>query len=167
METMGVGAAVPALELEVEDAEGNRHDLQAELAGGPALVGIYKCSCQASKTIFPFLERLHQRYAGDGLRVFGVAQDSANVTRSFARRQGITFPIVLEPEGYPISRAFGIAATPTVFLLRPDGTVGFTTMGFFKEPVNELGDAVAAAVGREPQPLVTDEDHDVPIFVPG
>ena len=167
MATLEVGERVPELELRLEDADGTRHDLNAAITAGPVLLGIYKSSCQASKTMFPFLERLHRRYADDGLQVFGVAQDSANITRSFARRLGLSFPILIEGDAYPVSRALDIAATPTVFLIGQDGSVAFTTMGFFKQPVNELGDAVAAMVGREPEPLVTDEDDDVPIFVPG
>ena len=165
--TIEVGQLAPVPEAPVEDTEGTPRDLRTALAAGLVVLGIYKSSCQASKTMFPFLERLHRRFAGDGLTVIGVAQDSPTVTRSFARRLELSFPILIEPEGYPISSAFDIAATPTVFLIRPDGTVGFTTMGFFKEPVNELGAATAAAVARNAPPLFTDEDTDVPIFVPG
>jgi peroxiredoxin len=167
MATVDVGQQAPIPDGTLEDAEGASHDLRAALGRGPILLGLYKSSCQASKTMFPFLERLHRRYGGDGLSVYGVSQDSANVTRSFARRLELSFPILIEGEGYPLSAAFGITATPTVFLLAPDGTVTATTMGFFKGPVNELGDAAAAAVGREPAPLVTEEDAGVPVFVPG
>jgi peroxiredoxin len=153
------------LDFTLNDAEGERHDLAA--LAGPVLYGIYKCSCVASKSIFPFLERLYQRYRGDGLTVLGVAQDSANVTRSFARRLGITFPILIEGDTYPVSSAFDIFATPTVYLLTPDRTVAYTTMGFFKAMLDELGDAVAAVVDRPPEPLVTAADADVPLFVPG
>jgi peroxiredoxin len=159
------GAAAPKLDLTVEDATGERHDLGA--LTGPVLYGLYKSSCQASKSMFPILERLHERYGKDGLTVLGVAQDSPNVTRSFARRYGITFPILIEGEEYPISRAFDIAATPTVYLVKPDGTVAYTTMGFFKGMLDQLGDAVAAAVGRDPEPLITEADSDIPLFVPG
>ncbi len=165
--TIEVGQMAPVPGAPVEDADGTPRDLRAALAAGPVVLGIYKSSCQASKTMFPFLERLHRRFAGDGLSVIGVAQDSPTVTRSFARRLDLSFPILIEPEGYPISTAFDIAATPTVFLIQPDGTVAFTTMGFFKEPVNALGTAAAVAVGREAPPLFSDEDTDVPIFVPG
>lgn len=167
MATIEVGQRAPALELRLEDAEGTPRELRAAFERGPLLLGLYKSSCQASKTMFPFLERLHRRYGGDGLTVLGVSQDSANVTRSFARRLDLSIPILIEPDGYPVSVAFGITATPTVFLIGQDGSVIFTTMGFFKGPVNELGDAVAAAVGREPEPLMTDEDATVPVFVPG
>ena len=66
------------------------------LAKGPVLIGIYKSSCQASKAMFPFLQRLADRYGDKGLSVFGIAQDSANITRSFARRLDLTFPILVE-----------------------------------------------------------------------
>ena len=165
--TIEVGAKAPRLDEPLVDAEGQTHVVADALAGGPVLLGIYKSSCQASKTMLPFLERLRQRHAGTPLTVLGVSQDSANITRSFARRYGLAYPILIEPEGFPVSQAFDIAATPTVYLLQPDGTVAFTTMGFFKEPVNELGAAVAAALGVESSPLVTDADADVPFFVPG
>jgi len=117
--------------------------------------------------MFPFLERLHERHGADGLTVLGVSQDSANITRSFARRYGVTFPLLLEGDGYPISRAFDIVATPTVFLIEPDGTVAYATMGFMKPALDALGDAVADALDKPHQVLVTPNDADVPMFVPG
>ena len=162
-----VGAAAPPLDQTFEDAEGNARVPGATLAQRPLLLGLYKSSCQASKTFFPFLERLHERYSGDGLTVLGVSQDSANITRSFARRLGITFPILIEGETYPLSRAFDIAATPTIYLIRPDGIVTYTTMGFFKQTIDDLGNAVAAELGLDPTPLVTEADAEVPFFVPG
>ncbi len=148
-------------------ANGEQVTIGEALAQGPVVVGIYKSSCQASKTMFPFLERLHRRHAGTDLTVLGVSQDSANITKSFARRLGITFPILIEGEEYPISRGFGLASTPTVYVLRPDGTIAYETMGFFKVPVNGLGDAVAELVGADKEPLYGEADSDVPAFVPG
>lgn len=149
------------------DAEGTEHDLARLLEAGPLLLGLYKSSCGSSKQMFPFLERLHERHASDGLTVRGVAQDSANITRSFARRYGITFPILLDGEDFPLSRAFDIAATPTVFLIGRDGTVSYTTMGFMKPGLDAMADAVADVLGKPHEPLVTDADVDVPMFVPG
>lgn len=167
MAAIAAGETAPVLNESLAAADGADHNLAEAMARGPVLLAIYKSSCQASKTFFPFLERLHQRHAAAGLTVFGVSQDSANVTRSFARRYGVTFPILIEPAGYPVSHAFDIVATPTVYLIRSDGTVAATTMGYFKGPVNEFGAAVAAAVGAEATPLVTDADAGVPVFVPG
>lgn len=161
----GQKAQLPAQTF--DDAEGQAHDLEHILDNGPVLLGIYKSSCASSKQMFPFLERLHERHRDDPLTVLGVSQDSANITRSFARRYGITFPIILEGEDYPISRAFDIMATPTIFLIEPDGAVAYATMGFMKPALDALGDAVADSVGASHSPLVTSADGDVPMFVPG
>lgn len=161
----GQKALVPARTF--DDAEGQAHDLEHVLDNGPVLLGIYKSSCASSKQMFPFLERLHERHRDDSLTVLGVSQDSANITRSFARRYGITFPIILEGEDYPISRALDIMATPTVFLIEPDGAVAYATMGFMKQALDALGDAVADSVGAPHAPLVTSADEDIPMFVPG
>lgn len=156
---------VPAEPL--RDAEGSIWDLESVLNAGPLVFGVYKCSCQASKTMFPFLERLHQRYRDHGLTVLGLSQDSANVARSFARRTGVTFPMLIEPDGFPISRELDITATPTVYVVRPDHSIAFTTMGFFKGPVNELGHAAGTLVDMPAEELFTADDADVPVFVPG
>ncbi|HEY8446167.1 MAG TPA: TlpA disulfide reductase family protein [Thermomicrobiales bacterium] len=167
MAPLEVGAQVPPLETAFTDAEGQSHRIADALRRGPVLIGIYKSSCGASKAMMPMLERLHQRYGDQGLTVLGVAQDSANITRSFARRYGITFPLLVEGEDYPISKHFDIFATPTVYVIRPDGTIAFTAMGFLREQVNDLGAAVAAELGRAPEPVVRDDEEEIPLFVPG
>jgi len=165
--TTETGQPAPFPDLLFTDAEGIERDLRAVLSHGPLLIGIYKSSCASSKQMFPFLERLYQRYANGGLTVLGVSQDSANITRSFARRYGITFPLIVEGEEYPVSRAFDIAATPTVFLIDPNGDIAYATMGFLKVGLDAMGDAVADSIGAPREPLITSADDDVPMFVPG
>jgi peroxiredoxin len=165
--TSEAGHKAPYPDQPFNDAEGIERNIDSILKGGPLLLGIYKSSCASSKQMFPFLERLHQRYANNGLTVLGVSQDSANITRSFARRYGITFPILVEGTEFPISRAFEIMATPTIFLIEPDGNISYTTMGFLKPGLDAMGDSVADAVGATHEPLVTPADEDVPMFVPG
>jgi peroxiredoxin len=162
-----VGQPAAAIDIELADAEGVKHTISEVLKRGPVLLGLYKSSCQASKAMLPMLERLHRRYGDQGLTVYGLAQDSVNVTRSFARRYDISFPILIDTANYAMSRCFDIFATPTVYLIRSDGIVAFTTMGFFKEHVNQLAAAVAEELGLPPQILSPEEETDVPLFVPG
>ena len=117
--TIEQGQQAPLPDQDFADAEGADHNLKGLLESGPLLLGIYKSSCASSKQMFPFLERLNERYAGDGLTVRGVAQDSANITRSFARRYGISFPMLLDEGDYPISRAFDIIGHPHRLSHRP------------------------------------------------
>jgi peroxiredoxin len=161
------GQPAAALDLELPDADGNRQTLSAALAQGRVLLGLYKSSCQASKAMLPALNRFHQRFADHGLTVYGLSQDSANVTKSFARRYGITYPILIDTSDYAMSRTFDIFATPTVYLIEPDGMVAASLMGFFRQQVNELADKVASELGLPPQPLITDDETDIPLFVPG
>jgi peroxiredoxin len=161
------GNHAPALTDPIPDADGTPRRIADALRDGPVLLGIYKSSCQASKTIFPILERLHQRDGARGLTVYGISQDSPNVTRSFARRYGITFPLLVEGEAYPVSRAFDIFATPTVYLVRPDGTVASSIMGFFRDQVNEFAATVANELGVPPEPIIAEDETEVPLFVPG
>ncbi len=167
MATIGVGEAAPMLDLVLTDANGNEHRLADALQRGPVLISIYKSSCAASKAMFPFLQRLGDIYGVDGLTVFGVAQDSANISRSFARRLDLTMPILVEGDDFPVTLAWDVVATPTVFLIRQDGTVAWTTMGFMKPQVADLGDAIAAELGVPPRTVLSDADAAAPMFVPG
>lgn len=167
MATIGVGDKAPELNETWLDADDQPHVLAEALKSGPVVLGLYKSSCQASKTMFPFLQRLQDRYGDRGLNVLGVAQDSANITRSFARRLDLKIPILIEGPEYPFSRSYDIFATPTVYLIDRDGTVAWSTMGFMKPQMDEMTEAVANVLGVAPEPIVSDADADVPMFVPG
>jgi peroxiredoxin len=161
------GQLAPTIDFELQDADGKSWTIADALSRGPVLLGIYKSSCQASKAMLPMLDRLQKRYGEAGLTVLGIAQDSANITSSFARRYDINFPILIDTGDYAVSRAFDIFATPTVFLIRQDSTIAFTTMGFFKEQVNLLAASVAGELGLHAEPITLEEETDVPMFVPG
>lgn len=159
------GAIAPQFALP-DAAEGQVYRLADGLARGPVLIGIYKSSCQASKTAFPFLERMHQGYPPDRFTVWGISQDSPNVTRSFARRYGISFPLLIEEDDYPASRAYDIQATPTIFLIDQSGDIVWQGMGFQRPAMEELNTKVAELLGVEPVDITTGFE-DAPPWVPG
>ena len=159
------GAAAPTFKLK-DASEEQTFDLSEALQRGPVLLGIYKSSCQASKTVFPFLEKIHQGYLNGEITVWGIAQDSPNVTRSFARRTGVTFPMLIDDNDYEVSRDFDIIATPTMYLIDQSGTVVWQGMGFQKPAMDELAAKVAELLGTSPIDLTSNTD-DVPSWVPG
>lgn len=163
--TIETGATAPQFTLP-DTTDGEQYDLTRALERGPAVVGIYKSSCEASKTMFQMLEQLRQAYPDQGLSVWGVAQDSANVSRSFIRRVGVSFPILVEGEEYPVSREYDIEATPTVFLINQQGEVVWQAMGFEKPALEELSTSVAGILGTDPVDI-TGKADDVPSWVPG
>lgn len=167
--SLQAGEDAPNLNRWFPDTDGSQHNLADALQSGPLLLGIYKSSCGASKAMMPMLNRFVDRYAIFGLQVFGVAQDSANVTRSFIRRSGgFDYPVLIEGDDYPLSIAFDIFATPTVYVIRQDATIAYTTMGFLRVQLEEFSQAVADVLGVVYQPIIHEEiDEEIPLFVPG
>lgn len=169
-ETKGAGPmplepGAPAPLFTLSDAEaGSPHNLAEALQRGPVLLGIYKSSCEASKTAFPFLEKFDRAYPE--LTVWGIAQDSPNVTRSFARRTGVTFSMLIDDDDYAVSRAYDIAATPTLFLIDRSGTIVWQRMGFQKSSIIELSARIAELFGAVPVDVLAGTDN-VPVWVPG
>ncbi len=160
-----IGAEAPLFTLS-DAARGEPYSLSDALQRGPVLIGIYKSSCGASKVCFPFLEKIYQAYPRDSLTVWGIAQDSPNISRSFARRTGVTFPILIDENDYATSRDYDIMATPTVFLIDPSGIVIWQAMGFQKPVIEDLSIRTAELLGLEPVTITVDSDG-VPSWVPG
>jgi peroxiredoxin len=163
--TIATGATAPAIALP-DAADDARYDLSEALKNGPAIIGIYKSSCEASKTMFRMLEQIRQSYPDESLTIWGVAQDSPNVTRSFIRRIGLSFPILVEGDEYPISKEYDIEATPTVFLIDQSGTIVWQVMGFQKGAIEELSGKIAELLGAEPVD-VFEGVEDIAGWVPG
>ncbi len=133
---VGRGDLAPGVRL--KDARGREYKLAEITAQGPALLAFFKISCPTCQFTFPFLERLA---ASSAVRFFGVSQDDARATAGFQRDYGLTFPLLLDDEnsGYQTSNAFGISAVPSMFLLEADGRVSWTSSGFSKSELEELG----------------------------
>lgn len=163
------GDLAPELNRSFLDSEGRVYTLADRLSAGPLVLAIYKSSCPACKAMMPLLNRLVDRYGADGLQIVGVAQDSANVTRSFIRRSGgLAYPVLIEGDEYPLSRAFGISATPALVLIRQDGTIAFASMGFDRDYVDDLARASAAELGTSYQPVIDAQtDEAIPLTIPG
>ena len=77
------GHSAPGFSLKALD--GKEYSLEKLLERGPAVVAFFKISCPVCQFTFPFLQRLHERYAREGATVIGVSQDDAGTPRSSTR----------------------------------------------------------------------------------
>lgn len=162
------GTLAPPLNATFPDQEGAEHTVSDDLEDGPVLLAIYKSSCPACKTMMPLLNRINDEYGDDGLTVYGVAQDSANVTRSFIRRTGINYPILIEGDEYPLSKSFDVFGTPAIYVIDQDGGIRYSTQGFMRDQVEEISAAAAELVGAETVRIIDEsEEQDIPRFIPG
>src|SRR2546428_4839511 len=136
MTTILASATAPAFALRALD--GKEYSLETFLKRGPVVAAFFKISCPVCQFTFPFLERLYKQYGDDGATFLGISQDDARATKDFAREYAVTFPLVLDENGYPVSNAYGLTNVPTVFLIDTDGTVKVSSMGFDKKDLEAI-----------------------------
>jgi cytochrome c biogenesis protein CcmG, thiol:disulfide interchange protein DsbE len=136
------GNMAPGFSLKGSD--GKNYSLHSLMEKGPVVAAFFKISCPVCQFTFPFLERLYKRYGGDGVTFLGISQDDARDTKAFTKDYGVTFPMVLDEKGYPVSNAYGLTNVPTIFLIDTDGSVKVSCMGFVKKDLETIASELAS-----------------------
>ena len=157
-----VGEQAPAFEL--PDLTGQLHGSQD--AQGPVVAVFWKSACGTCDLAFPYLQRLSEAYRPDGWQLLAVSQDAQEKSAEFAQQHGLTFPMLIDGEGWPVSQQYDPEATPTLFLIGPDRTIEMVSVGFHKEELNEVSRRLAAHLGEAAQIIAEDDDGNPP-FRPG
>ncbi|MCC6943113.1 MAG: TlpA family protein disulfide reductase [Thermomicrobiales bacterium] len=160
------GSAAPDLDLPVTTIDGESTTLRTMANGNALLVILLKTSCKSCKIGLPFASTLQKQLGDAPLTIVAVSQDSPNVTRSFKRRSEVDLPFVLDPDPFPMSQSYGIEATPSWFLIDPNGEIAQTALGVFHQPLNDLLGAIADLVPGAPRLTFADIDPELPAFVP-
>jgi len=147
--------------------DGKEYSLSEALKQGPLLAVFIKTTCPACDLILPYLNRLAETYRRQGWQLWVISQSFAKSSRTYAQRFGASFPVVVdEPEEWAVSRAYDPPATPTLFLIGPDGRVEAVTWGFSKADLNEMAERIARHL-NEPPKLVAQRDDGNPDARPG
>jgi peroxiredoxin len=155
------GDAAPAFDLPA---------LGGGKVAGPAKSGltwlvVYKHSCPTCRWALPYYQALHEKAGGGSLRVVGVAEGSPEETEAQAAELGVTFPVGLEADPYPVSASYDLSTVPTCFLIDAEGRVELTSIGFSRDDLQEAARRAAEVDGGEPADLFGGEE--VPAFRPG
>ncbi len=158
------GNAAPGFSLKALDDK--EYSLNTSLERGPVVAAFFKISCPVCQFTFPFLERLYRRYGGDGVTFLGISQDDIPATKSFAAEYGVTFPLLPDETGYPVSNAYGLTNVPTIFLIAPDGAVKVSSMGFDKKDLETIAAELAERKKISRSPLFR-PDEIIPENKPG
>ncbi len=159
------GNSAPGFSL--QSLDGKEYSLNDLLQRSPVVAAFFKASCPVCQFTFPFLERLHKRYGGDGVIFLGISQDDVPDTKDFAKEFGVTFPMLLDDEtGYIVSNAYGLTNVPTIFLIDTGGTVKVSSMGFDKKDLETIAAELAQGRNIMLAPLFR-ADEIVPINKPG
>lgn len=150
----------------LKSLDNREFSLHSLLQHGPVLAAFFKISCPVCQYTFPFIERLYQRYGSGDVTFLGISQDDARATRKFASEYGVTFPMLPDDDGYPVSNAYGLTNVPTVFLIDTDGTVKVSSMGFDKKDLETIAAEFAERRKIALSPLFR-PDEVVPANKPG
>jgi peroxiredoxin len=112
----------------LDDDSGARHALPALLAGQrlTALV-FWSAHCPCVRRYQARVDALLDRWPARGVAVLGVAANVDETPREQARARrarGVRLPVLRDPGGR-LAAALGVRSTPSVVVLRPDGTVAY------------------------------------------
>ena len=162
--TLKGGQEAPSLKL--PDMDGADYSLEQALANGPVLLAFFKVGCPTCQFAFPFLDRLHRQFQDQGAAVWGISQDDAGSSRSFVSQYGVSFPVLIDAKPYSVSDAYGVAFTPTVFLVGRDGRIELTGDGFSKRDLLDAQTKFAREFSVTPPSLFSPNER-VPEFKPG
>lgn len=93
----------------------------ADLGGRVVLLNFWATWCLECRPEMPEIERLHREFGPQGLTVVAInAREGIATVRAYAKELGLTFPLVLDPNG-EIGRLYGVIGIPTSFLIGRDG----------------------------------------------
>jgi hypothetical protein len=115
------------------------------LKGAPGLVISFDPAEQSALSALKTAQRLHERYADNGLVVQGIALAELDAARAFARQNGLTFAIACSANPRPESLAARDAHRYGVITLyNRDGSVAYAKARPRPEDLRELSRRAAA-----------------------
>ncbi len=164
MTNIAAGSTAPGFSL--KSLDGKEYSLGKLLERGPVVAAFFKVSCPVCQFTFPFLERLYKRYGSSDVAFLGISQDNAADSKDFAREFGVTFPVLLDEKGYPVSNGYGLTNVPTVLLIDTDGTAKVSCTGFDKAALEDIAKELAERRKIALAPLFT-ANEEIPAHKPG
>ncbi len=157
-----VGQPAPTFRLPVYNAEGFGESFVAldryvgpsrvEPSGKVLVVSFMASFCGPCKKEMPWLQRLHEENRERGLRVMMVAIDAEEegqkkISELIAQHQ-VTFPVAKDRFNIVARRWLGPQSPlPSVFLVRPDGTVSSVHRGYSDDGAELLASALDGVLG--------------------
>lgn len=101
----------------------------SDYQGQVVLVNLWATWCGPCKAEMPTLNAFYEAHKADGFVVLAINnKDDATVAASFAREYGLTFPVLLDPQGQ-VSDLYTVFGLPTSFIIDREGVIQHVQMG--------------------------------------
>ncbi len=151
----GAGASRPGTrgsvpDFHVGDLEGREFHMAEHVGESVVLLNFWATWCEPCRVEMPHLDRLQQRYGGEGLRVLAVSMDgpdSVAEVRSRISRYSYSFTVLLDQDS-EVTRLYNPRrAAPFSVLVDRSGSIVWTHEGYSPGDEVELEAQVRAALG--------------------
>jgi thiol-disulfide isomerase/thioredoxin len=120
--------AAPA--FTVENFNGGEDIVLETYRGKVVYVDFWASWCQPCLKSFPFMERLYQQHAADGLVIIAINMDEDPADAvEFLDEHAVTFLIGRDSSG-TVAKQFGVRALPSSFVIDREGKIQRTHFGF-------------------------------------
>jgi cytochrome c biogenesis protein CcmG/thiol:disulfide interchange protein DsbE len=121
-------------------------DLLGDVQGEVVWVDFWASWCAPCRRSFPWMNRMHERYAARGLQIIGVNVDKEReLADDFLSEVPAQFELRFDPAG-DVAAGFGVQAMPSSFLLDASGNVIATHYGFRMEDMDEYEESIVKAL---------------------
>lgn len=125
------GKQVPDFNLKTMDGKSVR---LADLKGKPVVINFWATWCPPCKVEMPLLEQASRQF-GDRVVFLAVDDDEdLNTVQSFARQAGVSFPVLLDPNG-KINQLYFVQSYPNTFFIDSDGILRAQRIGQLDEAI--------------------------------
>lgn len=102
----------------------------SDYRGKVVLLNFWATWCAPCRREIPSLERLYRMRKDEGFEIVAVNAErtSASKVASFVEKYGMSFPILLNPQG-DVGTTYRVRAIPTSFLLDKNGVIRWVIVG--------------------------------------
>jgi len=137
----------------VEDVNGEEFDTSKRIGKSNYLMVFWSIFCEPCKEEMPLIKLLTEKYSKEEITVVAINLDGApfrNAIKGYAKDGGFDFTFIIdeldEEEFFKIADPYGVAGTPTIYLVDKKGVVQFTDVGKVKR--STLKNALDSVVGE-------------------
>ncbi|MDT8366919.1 MAG: TlpA disulfide reductase family protein [bacterium] len=135
IEMLKVGDTVP--DFTVGDLTGTAFNMKSTLEEkNGVLIFFWSIFCEPCKAELPVIQKLSRTYREKGIEFVGVAIDGSpmkDALAAFLKQEDYGFRALIDElnpdESFKVSDPYGVAGTPTLYILDGDGVVKFARVG--------------------------------------
>jgi len=140
----------PAPDWELASPEGRKVRL-SELRGHVVVLDFFATWCQPCLDAIPLLQRIHERFADEPVRVLGIScweeqlgAPNPSDPAALWRERGLGYGLLLD--GNAVADRYGVTALPTLYVIDAEGVLAHVHLGFDESMEEHLAAVVRNAI---------------------